>query len=483
MHPFRERNLRRHAAPVHARLGIETLEDRLTPSWSGTPPALVAIPSASVVVAAPLNASGDATGNAAITFNEADWSKFTAGAGAFTLSATTPSSNLDTVIAVYNASGQRVAYNDDISSTNRDSRLTKTLTAGTYYLGVTNYKGTAGGSYTWTIDGPSLSPPPAPPPAPTTNGFQITLRTTGLTTNQQAIFQQAANRWAQVITGDLPNATYQGVAVDDVLIDAAGAAIDGVGGILGQAGPDTVRSGTYIPIHGSMQFDSADIAALETSGGLYYTVLHEIGHVLGIGTIWQQRGLVSGAGTSNSVFTGANAVAAYNSIFGTTATGVPLETGGGSGTRDSHWRDSLFGNELMTGYLNNGTNYLSRVTAGSLADLGYQVNMAAADAYTPSGGGFLVAGGTGGGGGAHLVLLPVAGSVPAAAPDAPRRSDVRLPDAPARNRDADRFDDLAARLAGLLVNASLAPAPLASTDATHRAYNLLGDRLFDQSWD
>ncbi len=50
-------------------------------------------------------------------------------------------------------------------------------------------------------------------------------------------------------------------------------------------------------------------------------MLHEMGHVLGIGTIWQARGLVSGAGTSNPLFTGANAVAAYNWRFSAISNG------------------------------------------------------------------------------------------------------------------------------------------------------------------
>ncbi len=65
-------------------------------------------------MAVTLNSNGDAGGNAAITANEIDFYKFTATAGSFTISATTPSSNLDTVIAIYNSSGRRVAYNDDI---------------------------------------------------------------------------------------------------------------------------------------------------------------------------------------------------------------------------------------------------------------------------------------------------------------------------------------------------------------------------------
>jgi len=66
----------------------------------------------------------------------------------------------------------------------------------------------------------------------------------------------------------LPNATYRGTAVDDLLISASARTIDGVNGILGQAGPDAFRSGTDLPYHGVMEFDSADLADLEASGQL-----------------------------------------------------------------------------------------------------------------------------------------------------------------------------------------------------------------------
>jgi hypothetical protein len=359
-------------ARPRTRLGVECLEDRLTPSFGSTPPATITPPAAFTAVA--LDANGDASGAASITANENDFYRFTAAAGTYTFTASTPNSTLDTVAVLYTAAGQRVAFNDDISTSNRDSRFGVSLQAGTYFLAVSNYVGTAGGSYTWGIDGPAAAPP-------SQGGFQIALRTSGLTATQQAVFQQAASRWAQVITGDLPDATYNGVFVDDLLIDASVIDIDGVGGTLGQAGPDRVRSGTLLPIHGTMQFDRADIDALERNGGLFATVLHEMGHVLGIGTIWQQRGLVTGAGTSNPRFVGPQATAAYNQRFGVSAAGVPLETAGGAGTRDSHFRESVFGNELMTGFLNSGSNPLSAITVGSLADLGYQVNFAAADPY------------------------------------------------------------------------------------------------------
>src|SRR4051812_12522795 len=123
----------RTAAPRALR--VEALEDRLTPSWSSVPPSLVSVPT--LFTAATLNSGGDAGGSAAVTANEVDWYKFTGAAGSYTLTASTPTSSLDTVIGIYNASGQRVAYNDDVSYYNRDSRVTVTLPAGTYYLGVT----------------------------------------------------------------------------------------------------------------------------------------------------------------------------------------------------------------------------------------------------------------------------------------------------------------------------------------------------------
>jgi hypothetical protein len=214
--------------------------------------------------------------------------------------------------------------------------------------------------------------------------FNIALRTTGLTPSEVQVFRQAAARWEQVITGDLPDATYQGVAVDDLLIDASAQAIDGSGGVLGESSPDAFRSGSQLPIHGTMEFDTADLASLEANGELYDVVLHEMAHVLGFGTLWRSLGLLSGAGTTNPRFLGAHATAEYDALFGTNETSVPVEgRPSPSGSRNSHWRESVFGNELMTPYISGTTHPLSRVTLASLADLGYTVNLSAADPYTP----------------------------------------------------------------------------------------------------
>ena len=113
--------------------------------------------------------------------------------------------------------------------------------------------------------------------------------------------------------------------------------------------------------------------------------MHEMGHVLGIGTIWGRPRPAFRRRREQSNFRRAQATAAYNQLFGTSARGVPVENTGGSGTRDSHWRDSTFTNELMTGWAGPGTNLpLSVITVGSLADIGYTVNYAAADTYIRS---------------------------------------------------------------------------------------------------
>ena len=85
---------------------------------------------------------------------------------------------------------------------------------------------------------------------------------------------------------------------------------------------------------------------------------------------------------TGNVFNGTRAVFAYNTLFRRSESGVPLEVNGGSGTADTHWSESVFGNELMTGFLNSGPNTISTVTIASLEDMGYGVSYAPAT-YTP----------------------------------------------------------------------------------------------------
>lgn len=244
---------------------------------------------------------------------------------------------------------------------------------GTYWVRVYGYRGAVNPSYQLAIQ--------ATVEEPSTSSFNIELRMFGMTLSQQQIFINAVRRWESIITADIPDVVINGRPIDDLLIDASAMAIDGQGGVLGRAGPTRVRPGSMLPAQGVMEFDSADLAWLQSQGLLFDVVLHEIGHILGIGTIWSYRGLIAGSWTNDPRFIGAQARAEYNALFGGNAIGVPLENGGGPGTRLAHWRESIFHNELMTGYVNAGVNPLSRITIASLADLGYTVDLSRADQF------------------------------------------------------------------------------------------------------
>jgi hypothetical protein len=219
----------------------------------------------------------------------------------------------------------------------------------------------------------------------------------GLTSSQMQAFKDAADRWTRLIVGDLPDVMVAGQVVDDVMIEAQGAPIDGVGRILGQAGPRLVRPATagrhaFLTITGTMQFDTADLEAMEQQGTLTDVITHEMGHVIGcVGFIWEQKGFVTGQGTEAWGFTGPSAMAEYGSLLDPAAQTlraegaprpVPIENQHGPGTQGSHWRETVFGSELMTGFVSqSGSNPLSRVTGGMYGDLGYDVDLNACDPY------------------------------------------------------------------------------------------------------
>jgi hypothetical protein len=131
-----------------------------------------------------------------------------------------------------------------------------------------------------------------------------------------------------------------------------------------------------------MNFDTADLTDMEQDGSLIDVILHEMGHVLGVGTLWTRSGLLSGSGTSDPEFTGVNAMAEYATLLSeTTPRAVPVANTGGPGTAEGHWRELTFDHELMTGFVEQGEMPLSRMTIASLRDLGYEVDMATANSY------------------------------------------------------------------------------------------------------
>jgi hypothetical protein len=215
----------------------------------------------------------------------------------------------------------------------------------------------------------------------------------------QAHLDAAVADWHATIQGNLtpvtiPDAFFQaehcggfgellnGTSTDDIIIIVNITPIDGPGGVLGRAGACGVRSGTTLPFAGVLTLDSDDLAPLVGNQTLTHIISHEIAHVLGFGTLWRALELIQGAGTQDPRFVGANAVQEYNALGGTGT--VPVENQGGQGTRDAHWRQSVFGRERLTGFSAPPGEFqpLSRVSVASFGDLGYQVDMSAADSFS-----------------------------------------------------------------------------------------------------
>jgi hypothetical protein len=267
--------------------------------------------------------------------------------------------------------------------------------------------GTSGGVHSLraSVEGAELDGEPVQFQA-TASAFDITLRyLSTLTAAQTQAFELARDRWQGLIVGDLADVSNDLPAdacgdnpatngpFDDVTIFITIEPIDGPQGVLGQAGPCFIRTTDQLTVVGRMQFDTDDMELIEQEGLLQEVVLHEMGHVLGFGTLWPnaQHDLLRDPSDPNpdpplidTHFIGQQAINAFNAAGGNGYSGakVPVMNEGGAGTVNSHWRDAVFGNEVMTGFINTGVNPMSAISVRAMQDLGYTVSIAGADSYT-----------------------------------------------------------------------------------------------------
>ena len=201
------------------------------------------------------------------------------------------------------------------------------------------------------------------------------------TEKHKRIIRYAARRWMSIIREDLPDYTFanggsgkcggqlyeipSGERIDDLRIYVVGR--DLPDNIAGLGGPRQVRE-THLAIVGCVQFD------LEGGFDWFLRVaLHEIGHVLGIGTTWDNF-IQNSSGDTH--FSGPRAIAAFDDAGGRDYTGakVPVEENGG------HWRASVIKGELMRA--KGSGEALSAITIQALADLGWVVDVTQANPYT-----------------------------------------------------------------------------------------------------
>jgi len=207
----------------------------------------------------------------------------------------------------------------------------------------------------------------------------------------EGAISDAVARWETVVTGDktpsvlpggalttcaLVDATLlEGAFVDDVVLVVGFGPWDGLSGTLAVAGPCAYVSTTApLTIMGQILVDEAD-AAVASPTYLQDIVWHEIGHTMGIGTLWSS--LLTGSGTVAPRFAGTAATAEWLALSGLTD-GVPVQP-----AVQGHWDEAWLDSEIMTPFTEGSAVRLaiSRVTIAALADLAWTVDLATADAY------------------------------------------------------------------------------------------------------
>ncbi|KAL3805964.1 hypothetical protein ACHAW5_002500 [Stephanodiscus triporus] len=210
----------------------------------------------------------------------------------------------------------------------------------------------------------------------------------------RAAYVEARSKWMEVITGDLSSISTNSftsiapgdcanklpISIDDLHICGRDLPKDGIGGILGSAGPRWLRTDSTTrkvsTVTGQMQFDTFDLDRMVNDGTIYGVILHEMGHIIGIGTLWDDNGLLD---TNKDCLINTRATAVWTNDWDCIGT-PPVEKDYGPGTRYGHWDEYCLGDELMTG-IASGNFSFSNLTIASLEDLGYKVNYGAAGAF------------------------------------------------------------------------------------------------------
>lgn len=198
--------------------------------------------------------------------------------------------------------------------------------------------------------------------------------------DQKNIFYRAAKRWEKIIRNDLQPININGEHIVGLLISVRSIENDGPSGILAQGRPTHLRPDSLLPAMGEIEIDSADLDL--ASDILQDIAVHEIAHVLGFGTLWELKGLVRQLGTNNPSYIGQNAMREYANLLGRNhPVAVPIENNGPVGSRYSHWRESVFGGEIMSTVLDTLPSPISRITLAALEDLGYTCDFKEADLF------------------------------------------------------------------------------------------------------
>ena len=229
-------------------------------------------------------------------------------------------------------------------------------------------------------------------PAPDPHSFDIDLVFVGPATEEiRSAALQMATRWTEVIAVDLRDVPVPDNSVhclpvehrffgtvDDLVVFVEVESLTGAAGLAGlcrardRFTPYEARRyhGSSLPYMGNIILDTE----LAARGGEYFAhvILHEIGHALGFGIVWDDTGFLQDSGGADPHFNGPLSIEAFDAAGGTNYTAgakVPVSAD------ESHWR---FGGELMG---RGAGSALSAITVQSLADLGYVVDVSQAGPF------------------------------------------------------------------------------------------------------
>lgn len=144
------------------------------------------------------------------------------------------------------------------------------------------------------------------------------------------------------------------------------------------------------PFLAALNVDMNDLKELENDPARFLdTIVHEIGHVLGLGTIWEdevldREALMRKDAKGNYFYLGEHASRAYSALKKTRPAPIALDWAGPEDSRSFHWSETDLAHEIMSTSLDSpsvatGSNAISTISIGALEDLGYSVAPGAAE--------------------------------------------------------------------------------------------------------
>ena len=228
--------------------------------------------------------------------------------------------------------------------------------------------------------------------------FDVALVDQGARELRSRILAQA-DRWARIVDGtDLEDIEWgpgtigcgglqydhQYDVLDDVFVMVSVHDFSGGPGTGVKTSVCGYRESSKLPLVGAIILDVEGVP----QGQVDDLILHAFGHMLGFGRSWRGLGLLHDSSRdtpgADTHFEGERAIAAFVAAGGANHLGarVPVENDPNGGTMDDHWRESVFGTELMSSGLRRGVaDQLSAITIQSLADIGYTVDVEEADGF------------------------------------------------------------------------------------------------------